>query len=220
MANEKLTLLKHLELLAVRSAAMITSKVAELATSVTDALEEMDAAKQDKINSPADIGAAASSHTHDGYVPTTRKVNSKALSADVTLTASDVGAAASSHGHAASDITSGVLAAARGGTGVTSLAGTSGLAHAMFPSNVTFTYGSIPILGPGWDNNGYASTAQLLTMIGGVPTTRTINGKALSSNITLSASDLGCAPSYQYSTTDLTAGSSALATGTLYFVYE
>lgn len=28
------------------------------------------------------------------------------------------------------------------------------------------------------------------------------------------------APAYQYSTTDLTAGASALATGTLYFVYE
>lgn len=30
----------------------------------------------------------------------------------------------------------------------------------------------------------------------------------------------GKAPAYQYSTTDLTEGSSALATGTLYFVYE
>lgn len=28
------------------------------------------------------------------------------------------------------------------------------------------------------------------------------------------------APAYQYSTTDLTAGTSPLATGTLYFVYE
>lgn len=31
---------------------------------------------------------------------------------------------------------------------------------------------------------------------------------------------LGCAPAYTYSTTDLTAGSSALTTGTLYIVYE
>lgn len=30
----------------------------------------------------------------------------------------------------------------------------------------------------------------------------------------------GCAPAYTYSTTDLTAGSSALTTGTLYIVYE
>jgi hypothetical protein len=33
------------------------------------------------------------------YVPTSRKVNNKALSADITLSASDVGAAASSHTH-------------------------------------------------------------------------------------------------------------------------
>ncbi len=35
----------------------------------------------------------------DGKVPTTRKVNGKALSADVTLSASDVGAAVSGHDH-------------------------------------------------------------------------------------------------------------------------
>ena len=94
-----------------------------------------------------------------GYVPTTRKINNTALSADVTLAAGDVGA---------------------------------------------------------------------------VPTSRTVNGKALSSNISLTASDVGArpsswtpsaadvgaAPAYTYGTTDLTAGTSELATGTLYFVYE
>ena len=92
-------------------------------------------------------------------VPTTRKINNKALSADVTLAAGDVGA---------------------------------------------------------------------------VPTSRTVNGKALSSNISLTASDVGArpsgwtpsaadvgaAPAYTYGTTDLTAGTSELETGTLYFVYE
>lgn len=47
---------------------------------------------------PADIGAAASSHTHN-YVPTSRTVNGKALSNDISLTYSDVGAAAASHTH-------------------------------------------------------------------------------------------------------------------------
>lgn len=47
---------------------------------------------------PADIGAAASSHTHN-YVPTSRTVNDKALSGDISLTYSDVGAAAASHTH-------------------------------------------------------------------------------------------------------------------------
>ena len=113
--------------------------------------------------------------------------------------------------------------------------------------------------------------------IGAVPTSRTVNGKALSGNITLSASDVGAdasgsasavqanlnahtgnknnphgvtvsqigaapsshthddryyteaevnnllngkAPAYTYGTGDLSAGSSPLATGVLYFVYE
>ncbi len=93
--------------------------------------------------------------------------------------------------------------------------------------------------------------------VGAVPTARTINNKALSSNITLSYSDvgaaatshgnhvptketannkiflrndntwqevtpanIGAAPAYTYGTDDLTAGSSALETGKLYFVYE
>lgn len=38
----------------------------------------------------ASVGAAASSHTHSNYVPTTRTVNGKALSSDITLTAADV----------------------------------------------------------------------------------------------------------------------------------
>lgn len=40
----------------------------------------------------ASVGAATSSHTHDNYVPTTRTVNGKALSSDITLTAADVNA--------------------------------------------------------------------------------------------------------------------------------
>lgn len=93
--------------------------------------------------------------------------------------------------------------------------------------------------------------------VGAVPTTRTVNGKALSANISLTASDVGAAttsavttaqttadnaasaaataqstataaqtaanskaPMYTYGTTDLTAGSSSLATGQLHFVYE
>lgn len=59
-----------------------------------------------------------------GAVPTTRTVNGKPLSGDITLTAADVGAAAVSHNHSAGDITSGTLAVARGGTGVTAVGGT------------------------------------------------------------------------------------------------
>lgn len=40
----------------------------------------------------ASVGAATASHTHDNYVPTTRTVNGKALSSNITLTATDVNA--------------------------------------------------------------------------------------------------------------------------------
>lgn len=48
-------------------------------------------------------GKAASNHTH-AYVPTSRTVNGKALSANISLTASDVGAAASSHNHTIANV--------------------------------------------------------------------------------------------------------------------
>lgn len=48
-----------------------------------------------------------------GAVPTSRTVNGKALSADITLSVADVGAAASSHNHDAGNITSGTMAAER-----------------------------------------------------------------------------------------------------------
>lgn len=54
-----------------------------------------------------------------GGVPTTRTINSKALSSNITLNAYDVGAAESNHTHFTSDITSGTLPIARGGTNAT-----------------------------------------------------------------------------------------------------
>lgn len=47
----------------------------------------------------SEVGAAASSHTHSNYVPTSRTINGYSLSSNRTLTYSDVGAAASSHTH-------------------------------------------------------------------------------------------------------------------------
>lgn len=49
----------------------------------------------------ASVGAAAATHTHANYVPTTRTVNKKALSADITLTAADVNADAKGSADAA-----------------------------------------------------------------------------------------------------------------------
>ena len=59
---------------------------------------------------PANIGAASSSHTHDNRYYTESEMNTKLN-----------GKANSSHNHAASNITSGTLAVARGGTGQTTI---------------------------------------------------------------------------------------------------
>jgi len=74
-----------------------------------------------------------------------------------------------SHEHDAGDITSGTLPVIRGGTGVTALAGSSGLLKQLFPSSIAS--GSIPLLGSGWNNNGYVSTAGLRNMMGAVTKT-------------------------------------------------
>ena len=119
-------------------------------------------------------------------VPTTRKVNGKALSADITLGASDVGAAASSHNHSASDITSGTLSVARGGTGKSSWtanrliypSAATTLAQLAFPT----TAGSF--LRQGTSGAPYWSTpSEVLNAIG-----------AASSGHTHTASDVGALP--------------------------
>ena len=90
-------------------------------------------------------------------------------------------------------------------------------------------------------NNPHGVTA---SQIGAVPTATTVNGKALTGNITLSASDMGALSlgggtmtgslkaqnnsSYstaqvrniQASTTDLEAGISSLTSGVIYLCYE
>ena len=108
------------------------------------------------------------------YVPMTRKVNNKALSSDITLSASDVGAAATSHNQAANTINA--------MTGYNKSAGTATGIVATDTLNVAL-----------------AKIEQVLdTKQGGgsyVPTSRKINNKDLSSDITLTASDVGALPS-------------------------
>ncbi len=120
----KLTLLQHLESVALAAKQFSVGLAAELTQAVLDAVSELNETKADKItgkqgqiagfdvdgrlvaqNAPtaADVGAAAANHTHTassvGAVPTSRKVNGKPLSADISLSASDVGAAAAGHTH-------------------------------------------------------------------------------------------------------------------------
>ena len=49
MANDKFIRLRHLKLSAMRCAAMVTSKISELTTAISEDLAELDDAKQDKL---------------------------------------------------------------------------------------------------------------------------------------------------------------------------
>ena len=148
------------------------------ATTASGALTNLGAVPTTRtINSKSLSADVTLSASDVGAVPTIRTVNSKVLSSDITLTYSDVGAASSSHSHSASAITSGSLPIIRGGTGATNA-----------------------------DN--------ALTNLGAVPTTRTINSKALSSDVTLSAADVGAAStSHSHSASAITSGTLPITRG-------
>ena len=94
------------------------------------------------------------------FVPQTRTVNNKALSADITLTASDVSALPDST----------VIPSAGTGSSYPTMDGTRALGT----------------------NAGYARVDHVHPHdTSRVPTTRTVNGHALSANVTVTASDIG-----------------------------
>ena len=97
------------------------------------------------VNSKALSSDITLSASDVGAVPTTRTINSKSLSSDISLSASDVGAAASSHDHSASDITSGTLPIARGGTGASSIIDV----HSSLSLNQVVNYETFIVTGDG-----------------------------------------------------------------------
>ena len=146
---------------------------------------------------------ASADHTHSGYVPTSRTVNGKALSANISLTASDVGALSSDtviptkvseltndSGFVSTDTKNTAGTTNKTGTKMFLAAATSQGANPQTYSNSNCYIGT--------DNCLYSGGVKVLTshqsLSGYVPTTRTVNGKALSANITLSASDVGALP--------------------------
>ena len=121
-------------------------------------------------------------------VPTTRTVNGHALSSDITLSASDVGAqpagsyASSSHNHDGTYVKT-----AQGATNSGKLlkVNASGNLELFTPSYATSTHNHDGVYSPVGHNHDTAY----------VPLTRTVNGKALSANISLTPTDIGAAAS-------------------------
>lgn len=153
-------------------------------------------------------GKASASHTHTksqitdfpsipstaadvGAVPTSRKINNKALTSDITLSAADVGALSSST--TIPTVYDATLTIQKNGTSVKTFTANAS-------SNVTANI-TVP------------STA---ADVGAVPTSRTVNGKSLSSDITLKFSDLDSKPTTiaGYGITDATISSCTITLGT------
>ncbi len=163
-----------------------------------------------------------------GAVPTTRMINGKPLTTDITLDASDLNIS----------------------SGVSSFNGRTGNVSPATGDYNADMVGAVPTTRT--VNNKALSSNITITAsdVSAVPTSRTINGKSLSSNITITASDLGISEGISISdvtnllnrttavnvantsystvmargiycgTTDLTAGSSSLTSGVIYLVYE
>lgn len=174
MANDKITLLRHLQLLAVRSAAFVTSKVSELATSVTEALEELDESKL-SISDRADIpsGTDLNTLTTPGCykAATVLLVNSL-----VNLPASFMD----------SNLFLDVYKSNDYGNVCQRISSTSDAYIAVRVLNGD-NWGE-------WDTSYSEAHKPTASELGVVPRTRTVNGKSLDANIDLTAEDVGASP--------------------------
>ena len=143
-----------------------------------------------------------------GAVPVTRTVNDKPLDADIELTAADVGAMATASGGTTGQYLRKTAdgQAWQDGPDLSGYATQAWVGEQGYLTAVPDEY----ITEEELEAKGYALSSDLS---GYVPTNRTINGKALSSNVTLAASDVGAALPAQTATVTLSS-SGWVASGT------
>ena len=170
------------------------------------------------ISELADTAAAAVEEVEQNAVPKTRKVNGKALSADITLSASDVGAAASAHTHSnyvpttrkvnnkalSADISltaSDVGAAATSHSHSNYVPTTRKVNSKPLSADISLTASDVGAAASGHTHSNY------------VPTTRKVNNKALSADISLTASDVGAAATNHTHSNYLTTSQRGTANG-------
>lgn len=113
------------------------------------------------------------------YVPETRKINNKALSSDINLVASDVSAVPVTRKVNDKELSADITLSA---------SDVGALPDSTFIPTVTDTYSSS-------SSDSMSGKAVASALNDYVPDTRKVNGKALSADITLSASDVGALPS-------------------------
>ena len=150
------------------------------------------------------------SYTADevGAVPTSRTVNGRALSQNITLSAADVSAVPITrtvNGHALSDnisLTSSDVNAVPTSRTVNGHALSANVTLdaedvGARPDTWTPTAADVGAVPTSRTINGHALSSNIsltATDVGAVPTSRTVNGKPLSANITLSAGDVSAVP--------------------------
>lgn len=134
-------------------------------------------------------------HTHTDLVPTTRKINGMPLTGDITITSSEIGGAPVSHTHTITDIT-GLSTDLANKVPVTRKINNKALstditltATDIGAASTTHTHAIAQITGLQTALDGKATTSHTHADL--VPTSRKINGKALTADISLVASDVG-----------------------------
>lgn len=205
----------------------------DLEASVQQSLAKADTALQNETDPTVPAWAKEStkpSYTASevGAVPTTRTVNGKELSSDIVLTASDVNALPSTTfiPTKTSDITndSGFITSADI-TDVYRFKGTKAN-YSELPTtgnvvgdvwNVTNAYNNYPEgTNFAWDGTGWDALGGPVDLSGYVPTSRTINGQALTSNIVLSASDVNALQSSDVTNQITENSTSPISSGAIY----
>ena len=139
----------------------------------------------------ADITLSASDVS---AVPTTRKVNNKALSADITLSASDVSAVPTTRKVNNKALSADITLSA---SDVSAVPTTRTVNSKALSADITLSASDVGAVPTTRTVNSKALSADIslaASDVGAVPTTRTVNSKALSADISLSAADVGAVP--------------------------
>ncbi len=158
-----------------KTAASNAQATANSGVSKADAAQKTANDAVSKANA-AQIAANNANTNANGRVPSTRKINNKPLSADISLTAGDVGAATPAQVNEAKTAASNAQATANSGVSKADAAQKTAN-DAVSKANTAQTAA----------NNANTNAN------GRVPNTRKVNGKPLSGDISLNASDVGAA---------------------------
>lgn len=177
----------------------------------------------DAASARENLGAASDDHTHGlgtaritGTLPITKGgtggTSASEARTNLEITPSNIGAAAASHTHDTDDIVSGELPIIKGGTGARD-AGSARINLEITPANIgaaneTHTHGNINS-----DGTLNVTTGNQVVVINGDKKITSYGGSTVCNMI-------GAQKKPTVSQTDLTAGTSTLATGELYLVYE